>query len=81
MRFSGVGVPARASEISFAECPARRSSMILSRAAFLAGALVGPGRGLTKNPLFPARKSRTSDRSVAVEYPDLAAATSIDTPS
>jgi hypothetical protein len=55
VRFSGVWVPASASEISFAECPARRSSMILSRAAFLAGARVGPGRGLRKNPVLPAR--------------------------
>jgi len=55
--------------------------MILSRAAFLAGARVGPGRGLRKNPLLPARKSRTAERSVAGEYPALAAASAIDIPS
>ena len=81
VRFSGVWVPASASEISFAECPARRSSMILSRAAFLAGARVGPGRGLMKNPVLPARKSRASYRSVAVEYPARAAASWIGRPS
>jgi len=67
VRFSGVGVPASASAISLAECPARRSSMMRSRAAFLAGARVGPGRGLAKNPVRPARKSRTAERSVAGE--------------
>ena len=81
VRFSGVAVPARASEIWVAECPARRSSRIFSRAAFFAGARVGPGRGLRKNPVFPARKSRTSDRKVAAEYPDRAAAASIVRPS
>jgi len=53
----------------------------LSRAAFFAGARVGPGRGLRKNPVFPARKSRTTDRMVAAEYPERAAAASIDRPS
>jgi hypothetical protein len=62
-----VGVPANASAISVAECPARRSSMMRSRAAFLAGARVGPGRGLTKNPVLPERKSRTTERNVAAE--------------
>ena len=53
--------------ISLALCPARRSGRILSRAGFFAGAGVGPGRGLRKNPVFPLRKSRTAERSVAVE--------------
>jgi len=81
VRFNGVAVPARASEISFAECPARRSVRIFSRAAFFAGARVGPGCGLRKNPFLPARKSRTAERNVAAEYPDLAAAVSMGRPS
>ncbi len=81
VRFSGVAVPASASQIWVADRPARRNSRIFSRAAFFAGARVGPGRGLRKNPVFPARKSRTTDRMVAAEYPDLAAACSIDRPS
>jgi hypothetical protein len=64
---SGVALPASASEISVAECPALRSSMMRPRAAFLAGARVGPGRGFKKNPVLPARKSRTAERKVAVE--------------
>jgi hypothetical protein len=67
VRLSGVGVPASASEISVAEWPARRSWMIRSRAAFLAGARVGPGRGVVKKPVLPARKSRTAERKVATE--------------
>lgn len=67
VRFSGVGVPRSSSEISLAEWPARRSSMMRGRAAFFAGALVGPGRGVAKNPVRPARKSRTAERSVAGE--------------
>ncbi len=67
VRLSGVEVPASASAISVAECPARRSSMMRSLAAFLAGTRVGPGRGLMKNPALPARKSRTTDRRVASE--------------
>ena len=54
--------------------PDSYGSRILGRAAFLAGARVGPGRGLTKNPVLPARKSRTRERRVASEYPDRAAA-------
>ena len=48
---------------------------------YFAGALVGPGRGLRKNPVLPARKSRTAERSVAVEYADRAAAAWIVSPS
>lgn len=45
--------------------------MSFSWAACLAGARVGPGRGLRKNPVFPARKSRTTQPTVAGEYPAL----------
>jgi len=74
VRFNGVGVSASASLICAALIPVRRSSMIFSRAAFLAGARVGPGRGCRKNPVLPARKSRTRDRRVATEYPARSAA-------
>jgi hypothetical protein len=69
VRLSGVGVPASASAISMAAWPARRSSMMRGPAAFLAGARVGPGRRFGKNPVLPARKSRTAERRLAVEYP------------
>jgi hypothetical protein len=74
-------VPASASEISIADRPCWRSWMIVRRAASLAGAVVGPGPGVAKNPVLPARKSRTAERSVATDQPARRAASAAEDPS
>lgn len=66
VRFSGVCSAASTTAISSIDNPqVVRSPMIRSRAASLAGADFGPGVAVTKNPRRPARKSRTSVRTVS----------------
>lgn len=55
--------------------------MIRRRAASLAGAVTGPGRGVAKNPVLPARKSRTAERSVSIDQPTRADASAAGSPS